>query len=115
MKADIEEEVSMLQAVLDVTRSLCSSAIEGDVDVLEDLLHERECLLRTVMRLHEQVKQQLLSDEAKGEANARVAPVLRAIQTQNEKFVGALHARRKQIVAKLLELQQQKAILKYSH
>jgi len=115
MKAYIEEEVSLLQAVLDVTRSLCSSAIEGDVNVLEDLLHKRERLLQTIMGLHEEVKEQLQTDEAKDEANARVAPVLQAIQAANEKFVGALHARRKQIVAKLLELQQQKAIFKYSH
>ena len=115
MKALIEEELSLLQAVLAVTRSLCSSAVEGDVNVLQDLLHERERLLRTIMTLHEEVKQQLQSDEAKDEANARVAPVLQAIQAENEKFVAALHGRRKQIVAKLLELQQQKAIFKYSH
>ncbi len=115
MKAFIEEEVSLLRAVLDVTRSLCASATEGDVNVLQDLLHERERLLQTIMKVHEEVKQQLPDDEERDKANARVAPVLQAIQSENEKFVAALHARRKHIVAKLLELQQQKAIFKYSH
>ena len=104
MTTRIDEELSLLQSVLDVTRSLSLSAVDGDVSLLENLLQEREGLLKSIMRLHEAVKLQLADDQARDQANARVAPVLQAIQGENEKFLEALQGRRKQIVAKILGL-----------